>query len=55
MTRRCGLLLGLLLASLFPLAAQAAGGEITLFNLNDTESGQEFSIKLQILILMTLL
>jgi flagellar biosynthetic protein FliP len=53
--RRGLLLLCLLLASLFPLAAQAAGGEITLFNLNDTENGQEFSVKLQILIIMTLL
>nr|NIU62356.1 flagellar biosynthetic protein FliP [Stutzerimonas stutzeri] len=47
--------LGLLLIGLMPLAAQAAGGEITLFNLNDTENGQEFSVKLQILIIMTLL
>ncbi|MCQ4269057.1 flagellar type III secretion system pore protein FliP [Pseudomonas stutzeri] len=52
--RRGLLLLGLLL-SLLPLAAQAAGGEITLFNLNDTENGQAFSVKLQILIIMTLL
>ena len=52
--RRGLLLLCLLLASLFPLVAQAAGGEITLFNLNDTENGQEFSVKLQILIIMTL-
>lgn len=56
MSLRRGLsLLGLLLIGLMPLAAQAAGGEITLFNLNDTESGQEFSVKLQILIIMTLL
>ena len=56
MNLRRGLsLLCLLLIGLFPLAAQAAGGEITLFNLNDTENGQEFSIKLQILIIMTLL
>ncbi|UIP86040.1 flagellar type III secretion system pore protein FliP [Pseudomonas phenolilytica] len=53
--RRGLLLLGLLLLSLLPLAAQAAGGEITLFNLNDTENGQAFSVKLQILIIMTLL
>jgi len=56
MSLRRGLsLLGLLLIGLMPLAAQAAGGEITLFNLNDTENGQEFSVKLQILIIMTLL
>lgn len=56
MNLRRGLsLLGLLLIGLMPLAAQAAGGEITLFNLNDTENGQEFSVKLQILIIMTLL
>lgn len=47
--------IGLLLAGLLPLSAQAAGGDITLFNLNDTGDGQEFSIKLQILIAMTLL
>jgi len=56
MNLRRGLsLLALLLIGLMPLAAQAAGGEITLFNLNDTENGQEFSVKLQILIIMTLL
>jgi flagellar biosynthetic protein FliP len=56
MNLRRGLsLLGLLLLGLMPLAAQAAGGEITLFNLNDTENGQELSVKLQILIIMTLL
>ena len=56
MSPRRGLaLLGILLLGLLPLAAQAAGGEITLFNLNDTENGQEFSVKLQILIIMTLL
>ncbi|WP_421682818.1 flagellar type III secretion system pore protein FliP [Stutzerimonas urumqiensis] len=53
-TRLLGLLL-LVLASGFPLLAQAAGGEITLFELHDTEDGQAFSVKLQILILMTLL
>ena len=37
------------------LPSSLAGGEITLFNLNDTENGQEFSVKLQILIIMTLL
>ncbi|WP_271411258.1 flagellar type III secretion system pore protein FliP [Pseudomonas sp. Q1-7] len=47
--------LALLLAGGFPLLAQAAGGDITLFNLNQTENGQEFSVKLQILIIMTLL
>src|SRR5690606_2588926 len=44
-----------LLVGLFPLAAQAANGDIALFSLNDTEGGQEFSVKLQILIIMTLL
>jgi flagellar biosynthetic protein FliP len=53
--RRGLALLGTLLLGLLPCAAQAAGGEITLFNLNDTENGQEFSVKLQILIVMTLL
>jgi len=37
------------------LAQEAGGGEITLFNLNDTENGQTLSVKLQILVLMTLL
>ncbi|MGY4534353.1 flagellar biosynthetic protein FliP [Pseudomonas sp. TE3786] len=48
-------LLGLLLTGLCPLAAQAAGGEISLLSLNDTANGQEVSVKLQILIVMTLL
>lgn len=48
--------LGLLLAALCcPLLAQAAGGDITLFNFNDTEDGQTLSVKLQILLIMTLL
>lgn len=47
--------LGLLIAALCPLYAQAAGGEVTLFNLHDTADGQAFSVKLQILIVMTLL
>ncbi|MDD0841988.1 flagellar type III secretion system pore protein FliP [Pseudomonas sp. Gutcm_11s] len=48
--------LGLLLLGLgAPLLAQAAGGEIPLLSLNDTEGGQELSVKLQILIVMTLL
>jgi flagellar biosynthetic protein FliP len=38
-----------------PMLAQAAGGDITLFNMTDTENGQELSVKLQILIVMTLL
>jgi flagellar biosynthetic protein FliP len=51
------LLAGLAMAgvALLPLGAQAAGGEITLFNFNDTENGQTLSVKLQILVLMTLL
>ncbi len=44
-----------LLAALCPLAAHAAGGEISLLSLNDTANGQEVSVKLQILIVMTLL
>ena len=47
---------GLLLAALCcPLLAQAAGGDITLFNFNDSEDGQTLSVKLQILLIMTLL
>ena len=49
---RCGLLI---LATLIPQHALAAGGEISLFSLNDSETGQVLSIKLQILIMMTLL
>lgn len=53
---RCLAGLGLLLLGLgSPLLAQAAGGEIPLLSLNDTEGGQELSVKLQILIVMTLL
>ncbi|WP_330208571.1 MULTISPECIES: flagellar type III secretion system pore protein FliP [unclassified Pseudomonas] len=48
-------LFGLLLAGLCPLMAQAAGGEISLLSLSDTANGQEVSVKLQILIVMTLL
>ncbi|TLX59167.1 flagellar biosynthetic protein FliP [Stutzerimonas nosocomialis] len=55
MNRRLLASLGVLALGLCPLLAQAANGEITLFNLNDTENGQEFSVKLQILIVMTLL
>ncbi|MGE8361638.1 flagellar type III secretion system pore protein FliP [Pseudomonas sp.] len=47
-----GLLLGGLAS---PMLAQAAGGEISLLSLNDTENGQELSVKLQILLIMTLL
>ena len=48
----CGLLL---LAFWVPQYALGANGEITLFSLNDGENGQQLSIKLQILIMMTLL
>ena len=44
-----------LVLGLFPLWAHAAGGDITLFNFTDTENGQEMSVKLQILVVMTLL
>ncbi|KRW61172.1 flagellar type III secretion system pore protein FliP [Pseudomonas sp. TTU2014-080ASC] len=48
--------IGLLLAGLCcPVLAQAAGGDITLFNFNDTANGQTLSVKLQILLVMTLL
>lgn len=42
-------------ALLMPVLAQAAGGDISLLQLNDTETGQELSVKLQILVVMTLL
>lgn len=40
---------------LLPSLSLAAGGDITLLNFNDTGNGQEMSVKLQILVLMTLL
>lgn len=40
---------------LLPSLSFAAGGDITLLNITDTENGQEMSVKLQILVLMTLL
>lgn len=40
---------------LLPSLSFAAGGDITLLNFNDTDGGQEMSVKLQILVLMTLL
>ncbi|WXL25743.1 flagellar type III secretion system pore protein FliP [Ectopseudomonas mendocina] len=47
---------GLLLAAMCcPVLAQAEGGDITLFNFNDTANGQTLSVKLQILLMMTLL
>ncbi|MEN0036231.1 MAG: flagellar type III secretion system pore protein FliP [Cellvibrio sp.] len=47
---------GLFIAALLmPMLAQAAGGDISLLQLNDTETGQELSVKLQILVIMTLL
>lgn len=49
---RCALLL---LAVLMPMPAVAVSGDISLFSLNDSETGQVLSIKLQILIMMTLL
>lgn len=45
----------LLIGLCSPLLAHAAGGEIPLLSLNETEGGQELSVKLQILIVMTLL
>ena len=48
-----GILVVLILV--IPQHAMAANGEITLLNLSDGESGQQLSIKLQILVMMTLL
>ncbi|MCQ5134567.1 hypothetical protein NE541_16235, partial [Coprococcus eutactus] len=44
-----------MLVACVPQWALAANGEIALFSLNDGENGQELSIKLQILVMMTLL
>ena len=49
------LALGLALAGMLPGVVLAAGGEISLLSLNDTGHGQELSVKLQILVVMTLL
>ena len=49
------LLLALLALSWLPLQAHAAAGDLTLLNFNNTANGQEMSVKLQILVLMTLL
>lgn len=58
MTQRRALILvvgfAALLAALFAMPAQAQL-DVPLFALNETEEGQEFSIRLQILILMTML
>lgn len=45
----------LLALLLVPSLSFAAGGDISLLNITDTENGQEMSVKLQILVLMTLL
>ena len=50
-----GILVVTLLLPFPAFAQEAGGGEITLFNLNDTANGQTLSVKLQILVLMTLL
>ncbi|SDT23189.1 flagellar biosynthetic protein FliP [Halopseudomonas xinjiangensis] len=51
---RCALPVLLALAPA-TVTAQSSGGEISLLSFNDTENGQEMSIKLQVLVLMTLL
>lgn len=43
------------LALLFSQGVMAAGGSLSLLEINDTATGQEMSIKLQILVIMTLL
>lgn len=55
--RRFVLCAATVLLALLPATtlAQVAGGDISLLSFNETEDGQELSIKLQILILMTLL
>ena len=50
-----GFALLVLLMILVPQCAWAANGEISLLNLTDGENGQQLSIKLQILVMMTLL
>ncbi|MET1076679.1 MAG: flagellar type III secretion system pore protein FliP [Pseudomonas sp.] len=54
MSRLLAFAIALLLLA-FPLLAQADQGELSLLSLNDTTSGQTLSIKLQVLVLMTLL
>lgn len=45
----------LLVIGFIPLLTQAQGGDISLLSINDTANGQELSVKLQILVIMTLL
>ncbi len=52
---RCFHIITALTLLLLPSLSFAAGGDITLLNITDTENGQEMSVKLQILVLMTLL
>ncbi len=52
---RCIHIITTLVLLLLPSLSFAAGGDITLLNITDTENGQEMSVKLQILVLMTLL
>ncbi len=52
---RCFHIITALALLLLPSLSFAAGGDITLLNITDTENGQEMSVKLQILVLMTLL
>ncbi|WP_225318977.1 flagellar type III secretion system pore protein FliP [Cellvibrio sp. KY-GH-1] len=52
---RCFHIITALALLLLPSPSFAAGGDITLLNITDTENGQEMSVKLQILVLMTLL
>ncbi len=52
---RCFHIITTLALLLLPSLSFAAGGDITLLNITDTENGQEMSVKLQILVLMTLL
>ncbi len=52
---RCFHIITTLALLLLPSLSSAAGGDITLLNITDTENGQEMSVKLQILVLMTLL
>jgi len=53
--KKAALSLLLLGIGLVPLLAQAQGGDISLLSINDTANGQELSVKLQILVIMTLL
>ncbi|SQA96889.1 Flagellar biosynthetic protein fliP precursor [Cedecea neteri] len=54
-SRKSGLAALLMLGLCFSPLLFAANGEVTLFSANNTDAGQDYNVKIEILILMTLL